>query len=104
MNEPKSKPPIIEGGPNVAALLSPPALPIWAYNVACAVLLAAAAYYWFSAFALDNAHGAAANAAERLPCFIGGGALLICAFLCRVIVAIKRLPNSSAPAPNPPKD
>ena len=83
MNEPKSKPPIIEGGPNVAALLSPPALPIWAYNVASAVLIAAAGYYY--------AHGVVANAAERLPCFIAGGALLICAFLCRVIVAIKRL-------------
>ena len=100
MSEPKSKPPIIEGGPNVAALLNPPALPIWAYNVAFAVLLIAAAYLWCST-ALDEKF---VKADERLPRLIAGGSLLICAFLCRVIVAIKRLPNSSAPAPKLPSD
>ena len=100
MSEPKSKPPIIEGGPNVVALLSPPGLPIWAYNVASAVLLIAATYLWCST-ALGEEF---VKAAEQLPRLIAGGSLLICAFLCRVIVAIKRLPNSSAPAPNPPKD
>ena len=83
---------------NVDAVPLANGLPIAAYNVVFVVLLIAAAYTWFSAFALeyetfkkDNAYGATANAAERLPCFIAGGSLLICAFLCRVVIAIKRL-------------
>lgn len=91
----KSLPEIVNE--NVSGLPNP-RLPIWAYNVAFAALLFGAGCYWcnsisidYERFRADNAHGAVANAAERLPCFIGGGALLICAFLCRVIVAIKRL-------------
>ena len=94
MNEPKSKPPIIEGGPNVEASwvilvgwLSPPGLPIWGYNVVFAVLLIAAAYLWCST-ELDEEF---VKADEQLPRLIAGGSLLICAFLCRVIVAVKRL-------------
>ena len=83
MNEPKSKPPMIEGGPDVTGMLSRPVLPIWGYNVVFAVLLIAAAYGWYSGFALDEK---LAKADERLPRLVAGGSLLICAFLCRIIV------------------
>ena len=39
----------------------------------------------------DNAYGATANAVRALPYAIGAGTCFICAFLCRVVIAIKRV-------------
>ena len=88
MKKPKPQPPLIEGGVDVIGWLSPPGLPIWGYNVACAVLLIAAAWFWYWGLPLD---AKLPSADERLARMIAGGSLLICAFLCRVVVAIKRL-------------
>ena len=83
----------------LAGMLSRPSMPIAAYNILFGLLAAAAAYQVIIAVATPNEHteelGTITSNLEsllkKMPRYFASGCFLICVFLCRVIVAIKRV-------------
>ena len=79
--------------------MSRTSMPIAAYNILFGLLAAAAVYQFIVAVAapsepteeLGTITSNLENLLSKMPRYFASGCFLICAFLCRVIVAIKRV-------------
>jgi len=83
----------------LVGMLSRPSLPIAAYNILFGLLAAAAVYHFIIAVAAPSEHteelvtitSNLENLLGKISRYFASGCFLICALLCRIIVAIKRV-------------